>query len=308
MAYLSPRSFNNDDYDPFEMRAEDEMTNPSSPQYPRASKSPSTPVTTQREVYTTAREISTLDTPAPKQQQQQHHHRRHHDYQHKVHVGEKVREKVSKNWRKRYGGRWTLSHRLHRVFLPRLKHSDTDPETAAQWQAYEYDEATTWEEPKGQVVKNANGEYEYRSEFHKIEHKFIDTAVYLSPTNFVPRRLVVQATGHVLAHVEAGADTGDWMRTRISGDVPHILTLSEWALGPLKNGRWWNKLDAGLRMLAISFPLQVMLAMPEFSGYDDADVAESYTDHPGYHCESLHTLGATPPSAFAVFANVEMVG
>lgn len=291
----SPRSFYNEDYDPFEMRGEDEIVasqvQPVQPSYSQATKAPTSQSTTpQREIYTTSREISALDTPAPAHYQQHHHH-------HKFHLGEQVQEKASKNLRKRYGGRWAFYDGLHRVFLPRPA-PNTDPETVAQQQAYHYDEAKTWDEPKGQVVKSAEGMYEYRNEFYQIDHKFLDTAVYLSPTNYVPRRLVVQATGHVLREVEGGADTGDWIRTRISGNVPVVLKISEWALRPLDKDRWWNKLDGGLRMLAVSFPLQVMLAMPGFSdAFDDAEVADSYTDHPGYHCKSLshsHTISSHP--------------
>lgn len=280
-----------DDYDPFEMRAEqeDKFTSPSprAPHYPRATSNstPDKPAatsssTSQQKVYTTATEIPALDTPAL----EQHHHRHH--------TGEKASSspsplsKVTSNLRKRYSGRWAW-YDLRYVFLPRYE-PGTDPEAAALQQASQYDEAVKWEERKGgQVVKGADGRYEYRNEYYESDHKFIDTAVYLSPTNSVPRRLVVQATSDVLARVKAGAHTGDWIRTRINSDVPFMVTLSEWALRPLDKPQWWNKLDAGLRVLAVSLPLQAMLVLPGFSGYDDdADIADSYTDHPGYHCTS----------------------
>lgn len=256
----------------------------------RATKTPDTYTTTtttttppQRQILTSSREVTGLDTPALTYQQQQL--QNHHHHGSGFHIREKAHEKVGKNLRKRYAGKWTL-YNFHRVFLPRQPAS-VDPETVAQRQVYDYDEAKTWDEPKGQVVKNAEGMYEYRNEFYQIDQKFVDTAVYLSPTNYVPRRLVVQATGQVLDEVENGADTGDWIRTRISGNVPLILTISEWALRPLEKGRWWNKLDAGLRLVIVSFPLQLMLVLPGFSSYDDAEIADSYTDHPGYHCKLL---------------------
>lgn len=286
MAHITPPIFNNEDYDPFEMRDEDEI-HISPPQYPQATKapspspSPSTHPTAQREVITTSREVTGLDTPA------------HHDW---LHLGKTPtwHEKVNQNFRKRYRGNWTFFH-LRRVFLPRQP-QHLDPEAVAQKQTHDYDEAHSWSEPEGHVVKNAEGKYEYRNEFHQIDRKYVDTAVYLSPTNYVPRRLVVQTTDERLREIEAGADTGDWIRTRIQGNVPTILKVSEWALRPLDKGRWWNKLDAGLRMLMVSFPLQVMLALPGFSGYDDDETADSYTDHPGYHCEFVLSSSPPPPS------------
>lgn len=291
MAQQPPRSFNNEDYDPFEMREEDEIVPshcpPIQPAYFQATKGPVSPSTTpQRDIYTTSKEVSALDTPAPTHP----HHLSPLPVPHKKrHLGEKIHQKVGQNWRKRYGGKWAFYDGVHRVFLPRPGPTTEDPETLAHQQQayYGHDEAATWDEPKGEVVKNAQGMYEYRNEFHQIDHKFVDTAVYLSPTNSVPRRLVVQATGAVLREVEAGADTGDWIRTRIRGNVPLVLQISEWALRPLDKNRWWNKLDGALRMLAVSVPLQIMVAIPGLSeGLEDSEVADSYTDHPGYHCTS----------------------
>lgn len=272
---IPPQNFDNEDYDPFEMRDEDEILSSQpqpQPQFPQPTKAPGRQPSVQREIYATSKEVATLDTPAPVQ----------HEW---FHLSRKtLHEKVSDNLRKRYRGKWAFYNGPRRVFLPRPP-PQADPETVAHRQAHEYDEAGSWDEPRGQVVKNDEGMYEYRNEFYQIDRKYVDTAVYLSPTNYVPRRLVVQATRAVLAEVEAGADTGDWIRTRISGNVPLILKVSEWALRPLDRRRWWNKVDAGLRMVLVSVPLQLMLALPGFSDYSDSEVAESYTDHPGYHCE-----------------------
>lgn len=267
-AQTPARSLHNDDYDPFEMRSEDEIGSPPF-QYPQPS--PPRP-TVPKELWTSSKEIPGPETPAPPASHE------------KGSLTAQAREKVSRNLLRRYGGKWTL-YRFHRVFLPRPP-PNSDPEALAQTQAHQYDEAQTWDDIKGEVVKNTEGLYEYRNEFHEIDHKYVDTAVYLSPTNYVPRRLVVQAAGHVLRDVAAGADTGDWIRTRIRGSVPLVVTMSEWALAPLQRGHWYRKVDGALRVLLVSIPVQLMLTMPwVYSEIDDPAIVDSYTDNPGYHCE-----------------------
>lgn len=194
-----------------------------------------------------------------------------------------VSEKLRANIEQRFRGRWAR-HNISRVLWPRPP-ADTDPETLSHGH---YTEAKGgWDDPQGEVVRTADGKFEYRNEFHQIEAKYRDTAVYLSPTHALPRRLLVQATAPVLKGVEdrdAGdADTGDWVRTRIRGNVPAVLTISEWALAPLRTGRWWDKVNTLLRLLLVSVPLQVMLALSGGSESEDDDVADAYTDFPGYY-------------------------
>lgn len=185
-------------------------------------------------------------------------------------------EKHHENFHKRFRGKWAFHH-VRRVYLP--KRLEEDPETLVQG----YVEAVDWDDPKGEVVKTKDGKYVYRNRFHQVEQKYKDTAVYLSPTRAVPRRLVVQATGTVLKRAKDSDETGDWIRTRIEGNVPVVLKVSEWALGPLKKGRWWNTLDAMWRVLLVSVPLQVMLAFPSVADWDDGLMADGYTDYPGYY-------------------------
>ena len=52
-----------------------------------------------------------------------------------------------------------------------------------------------------------------------------DLQRYIDPTDGKPRRLIVQATRAVLAE-----RTGDWRRTKIKGNAPIMLRLSNWAL------------------------------------------------------------------------------
>lgn len=198
-------------------------------------------------------------------------------------TGRTTHEKVQRNLEKRFQNRWAFYH-MRRVLWPRHQ-ANTDPETIIHRQATDFEEAHSWEDPKGEVVKTDDGKYEYRNEFHQVRGKFRDTAVYLSPTRVLPRRLVVQATGPVLARVGDEADTGDWIRTNVKGSVPTVLKVSEWALRPLDSGRWWDKIRAALRMVVVSVPLQLMLALP-FSDWDsDSEMAYSYTEFQGFHCE-----------------------
>lgn len=198
-------------------------------------------------------------------------------------AGKSADEKVKCNLEKRFQNRWTFFH-MRRVLWPRHS-AETDPETTIQGQSPEFEEASSWEDPKGEVVKTKDGKYEYRNEFHQVRAKFKDTAVYLSPTHALPRRLVVQATPHVLASIEAGGDSGDWIRTNVKGNVPAVLKVSEWALRPLDRGRWWDKAHSVFRMILVSVPLQLMLAMP-FSDWDsDTEMAMTYTEFQGFQCK-----------------------
>ncbi|ROW08342.1 hypothetical protein VMCG_03075 [Cytospora schulzeri] len=193
-------------------------------------------------------------------------------------------DKIRENLEKRFRGQWAFHH-TRRVFWPRPP-ANADPEALSH--GYHTEAGQDWGNgPRGGVVRTGDGKLEYRNELDQVVAKYRDTAVYLSPTHALPRRLVVQATGTVLRDAESGddsaAETGDWIRTHIRGNVPAVLKMSEWALGPLGTGRWWDKVDGFLRMLLVSVPLQVMMALPSNSDWEDSDIADSYTDFPGYY-------------------------
>ncbi|KAI3394460.1 hypothetical protein diail_2652 [Diaporthe ilicicola] len=255
---MSQQSVSNDEFDPYEMRQDIFEASCEPPLQPQ----PQTKVEIYETTYATkpSHERSQSWTPW---------------------VGKSADEKVKRNLEKRFQNRWAFYH-TRRVLWPR-RQADVDPETITDGQSAEFEEASSWEDPKGEVVKTKDGKYEYRNEFHQVRGKFKDTAVYLSPTHALPRRLVVQATGRVLANIEAGDDTGDWIRTNVKGNVPAVLKVSEWALGPLDRGRWWDKAHAALRMIVVSVPLQLMLALP-FSDWDsDTEMASTYTEFQGFH-------------------------
>ncbi|KAI0447879.1 hypothetical protein F4803DRAFT_558569 [Xylaria telfairii] len=68
----------------------------------------------------------------------------------------------------------------------------------------------------------------------------------------------------------------------MNGDVPITLRLSEWGLRPFQRSGVWPKIAGSFRMLAISVPVQLLLAFPGTSSWDDGDISDNYTDFPGY--------------------------
>lgn len=202
-------------------------------------------------------------------------------------------EKAQNNLQKHFKGKWGF-RKGRCVLFPDLGFSsDLEGQQTGQ-QLDDYLTATdNWDSSKGEVVKTKDGKYQYRNEFHQVKDKFRDVAVYLSPTNAVPRRLRIQATPYVLKQMEEQAKhcypgTGDWMRNKMKGSVPLVLKLSEWALSPFgKNQEWywqvWHKIDGTLRLLVIAVPLQVMLSLPGLADWEDDRISDTYTDFPGYY-------------------------
>ncbi|CAJ2505225.1 Uu.00g126190.m01.CDS01 [Anthostomella pinea] len=131
----------------------------------------------------------------------------------------------------------------------------------------------------GAVNKDEDGKFIYLNSFGQKEKKFSDVATYLSPTNYRPKRLVVQAADYVLEKKLAG---GDWRRRKMNGDVPKVLKISEWALRPFQKTGVWHKINGSARLLAASIPLQLLMAFPGTSSWENEDVNDTYTDHPGY--------------------------
>ncbi|KAI8954133.1 hypothetical protein F4801DRAFT_534453 [Xylaria longipes] len=130
------------------------------------------------------------------------------------------------------------------------------------------------------VALDPNGKHVFLNKFGQDYVKYSDVAVYLSPTRFCPRRLVVQSADYVLRNRASAG--GDWRRKAMSGDVPLALRLSEWGLKPFQSSGAWSKVTGSLRMLTIAVPLQLLLAIPGISSWDDEDVSDNYTDFPGY--------------------------
>lgn len=135
------------------------------------------------------------------------------------------------------------------------------------------------------LESDEKGKYIYRNQLGQLYHKYDDVATYLSPTNFVPKRLLVQATGYVF---HSDMRTGDWRRTKITGSVPIVLQVAEWALKPSnpdRNGKVsvLGQVQAFFQIVLVAFPLQILLVLPTTASWDDGDIKDSYTDFPGYH-------------------------
>jgi hypothetical protein len=206
-----------------------------------------------------------------------------------------VEEKVQQNYVNKFSGKVTL-RRFHRHY-----HPARDPES---WEEYlpnvsKQDTADGKAEAiggrSGTVLKR-DGKYLYVNKFHQLYHKFDDVAVYLSPTRVVPRRLVVQATNDVLKN---HLHTGDWIRAKVSGNVPFVLDVAEWALRPWNRRGVLPKVDTFFRILLTALPIQIILALPWISSWDEEDVNDSYTDYPGFHWNwpkyAVNPLDMRPP-------------
>ncbi|KAL4885697.1 hypothetical protein BJY04DRAFT_179069 [Aspergillus karnatakaensis] len=90
------------------------------------------------------------------------------------------------------------------------------------------------------TARDDQGDYNYdKREFLdpwlKHDHKkFADLETYYSTVKGIPRRLIVQATKSVLVKADDGADPQpcSWGRTKVRGDVPWAIWLSELCLNP----------------------------------------------------------------------------
>ena len=103
----------------------------------------------------------------------------------------------------------------------------------------------------------------------------VDT--YLSPSQYAPRRLTVQATDSVL-HQNTGVT---WRRSKACGNAPVALRMAEWAVGP--DIPWF---DSAWRLPIVAIPLQLLLAFPGANApWEMDDIEDKYRDYVGYHWE-----------------------
>lgn len=141
-------------------------------------------------------------------------------------------------------------------------------------------------------------EYAYKNQLGKEFKKQRDVVVYLSSSEYAPRRLLVQATDKVWKE----QPNTQWRRTKLAGDVPRALKLSQWALEPadpeyVKSEETgdlvpkrrsflrmsWCYCLVALRTVVVCIPLQIWLAF----GLSDPpwtsdDIEQGYRDWPGY--------------------------
>ena len=121
----------------------------------------------------------------------------------------------------------------------------------------------------------ADGKRAYLNPFGKEIWKHEDVDTYLSPTNYAPRRLMVQATNSVLQQ----QSDATWRRSKASGNVPVALRMAEWAVGP--QTRWFN---AAWRLPIVALPLQLLLVFPGANApWEMDDIEDKYADYVGYY-------------------------
>ncbi|MCJ1387860.1 hypothetical protein MMC18_000703 [Xylographa bjoerkii] len=120
-----------------------------------------------------------------------------------------------------------------------------------------------------------NGKRPFLNRFGETVWKYEDIDTYLSPSNSIPRRVIVQATDAA----RRDPSPVSWRRTQIKGTVPLALRMAEWSLLSTL-----SRTKSFFRQALVALPLQALLALPGANApWEMADVEESYLDYPGYH-------------------------
>ncbi|KAH8671846.1 hypothetical protein BGZ60DRAFT_406032 [Tricladium varicosporioides] len=149
----------------------------------------------------------------------------------------------------------------------------------------EVDDLARTYEKSSEIESDSRGRIVYRNQLGQEYAKYDDVATYLSPTNYVPKRLVVQSTRYVW---DNQLKSGDWRRTKLTGSVPTVLKIAEWALKPANRDRkgrvsMFGRVHSIIRILVVGLPLQIMLVLPGTGSWEDGDTNDKYTEFPGYH-------------------------
>ena len=133
----------------------------------------------------------------------------------------------------------------------------------------------TYDKPSTETETTADGKRAYLNPFGKVIWKYEDVDTYLSPSNYAPRRLMVQATDSVL---QQNTDA-TWRRSKARGNTPVALRMANWAVGP--EVRWFN---AAWRLPIVALPLQLLLALPGANApWEMGDFEDKYLEYVGYH-------------------------
>lgn len=136
----------------------------------------------------------------------------------------------------------------------------------------------------GQTLEDVNKfEHRHRDFYGRESYRPRDLLRYISPTDARPRRLIVQATPSAMAHSPAG----DWRRAKLSGDVPVIFKLSEWALSPSDKSEDGHRSSLGIlntifRTLLVAPVLLSMLSLPIDQAWANSDFQDTYNEVPNY--------------------------
>lgn len=126
-------------------------------------------------------------------------------------------------------------------------------------------------------------EHHHRDFYGRETYRPRDLLRYISPTDARPRRLIVQATPSAMAYSPAG----DWRRTKVSGNVPIIFKLSEWALSPSDRSENGNRslfgiLGTIIRTCLVAPVLLSMLSLPIDKAWANSDFEDTYNEFPNY--------------------------
>lgn len=115
-------------------------------------------------------------------------------------------------------------------------------------------------------------DYRHRDIYGRVSYGKKDVLQYISPSESHPRPLLVQATPEVMKNQPAG----DWRRVKLTGKVPSVLKISEWAL------RDTNFCLKCLRVILVVPAIMLLLSLPLEKVWDDSEFDESYTEFPNY--------------------------
>ena len=169
--------------------------------------------------------------------------------------------KPVKHLRKQFDGHYGRRY-PYRFRKPRRELDEKDIETYDSYSLH-------------QTGTNEQGKRLYLNPFGKEIWKYEDVDTYLSPSNYEPRRLMVQATDSVWQQ----NDDVTWRRSKARGSIPVALRMAEWAIGPEVS---WFK--SGWRIVIVALPLQLLLALPGANApWEMDDVEDKYRDYVGYH-------------------------
>lgn len=136
----------------------------------------------------------------------------------------------------------------------------------------------------GQTLEDVNKfEHCHRDFYGRETYRPIDLLRYISPTDARPRRLIVQATPLAMAHSPAG----DWRRSKLTGDVPLVFKLSEWALSPSDKSENGHRNLLGIlntisRTCLVAPLLLSILSLPIGRAWANSDFQDTYNEFPNF--------------------------
>lgn len=155
----------------------------------------------------------------------------------------------------------------------------------------------------GQPLENFNKfDYRHRDIYGRETYRPRDLLRYISPTDATPRRLIVQTTKSAMAHSTAG----DWRRAKLTGDVPLIFKLSEWALSPSDKSENGHRsllgiVDTIFRTCLVAPVLLSMLSLPIDQAWANSDFQDTYNEFPNcfwdYPKYAKNRMDMQPPAS-----------